>query len=170
MIALYCRLSVADGERGGESDSILNQRMILADFVSSRDDLRGEEHRFFVDDGISGTHADNRPALQEMLRCCREGRVSAVVVKDLSRLSRDGIYCVRLVEDELPAMGVRVIAVADNYDSRRDHGSMQAGTELGFKAIMNSWYSKDLSRKVTQSVRSEHSRGMNLHTLSLIHI
>lgn len=164
MIALYCRLSVADGERGGESDSILNQRMILADFVSSRDDLRGEEHRFFVDDGISGTHADNRPALQEMLRCCREGRVSAVVVKDLSRLSRDGIYCVRLVEDELPAMGVRVIAVADNYDSRRDHGSMQAGTELGFKAIMNSWYSKDLSRKVTQSVRSEHARGMNLHT------
>ena len=79
MIALYCRLSVADGD-GGESDSIANQRLILADFIASCDDLKGEEHRFFVDDGISGTHAENRPALQEMLRCCREGRVSTVVV------------------------------------------------------------------------------------------
>lgn len=164
MIALYCRLSVADGD-GGESESIANQRLILADFVASRDDLKDEEHRFFVDDGISGTHAENRPALQEMLRCCREGRVSTVVVKDLSRLSRDNLYCVGLVEDELPSLGVRVIAVVDNYDSRRDGKSTSAGMQLGFKAIMNSWYSKDLSRKVTQGIRSEHARGMNLRTV-----
>ena len=165
MIALYCRLSVADGDDGCESDSIINQRMILADFVSSREDLRGEQHRFYVDDGISGTHAENRPALQEMLADCRTGKVSTVVVKDLSRLSRDGLYCVSLVEDELPAMGVRVIAVSDNYDSKRDAGRVAAGTELGFKAIMNSWYSKDLSHKVTQSIRMEHARGMNLNTV-----
>lgn len=164
MIALYCRLSVADGD-GGESDSIANQRLILTDFIASRDDLKGEEHRFFVDDGISGTHAENRPALQEMLRCCREGRVSTVVVKDLSRLSRDSLYCIALVEDELPSLGVRVIAVVDNYDSRRDGKSTSTGMQLGFKAIMNSWYSKDLSRKVTQGIRSEHARGMNLRTV-----
>ncbi len=164
MIALYCRLSIADGDEG-ESDSIVNQRMMLADFVASRDDLADEEHRFFVDDGISGTHAENRPALQEMLRCCREGRVSTVIVKDFSRLSRDNLYCVRLVEDELPSLGVRVIAVSDNYDSMRDHMNPSAGTQLGFKAIMNSWYSKDLSRKVTQSIRSEHARGMNTGTV-----
>lgn len=97
MIALYCRLSVADGT-GGESDSIANQRLLLADFIASRDDLAGEGHLFFVDDGISGTHAENRPALQRMLAMCREGRISTVVVKDLSRLSRDGLYCVGLVE------------------------------------------------------------------------
>lgn len=164
MIALYCRLSVADGTEG-ESDSIANQRLLLADFLASRDDLAGEDHMFFVDDGISGTHAENRPALQKMLRCCREGKVSAVVVKDLSRLSRDSLYCVRLVEDELPSLGVRVIAVTDNYDSKRDGGSPAAGTDLGFKAIMNAWYSKDLSRKINQSIRSERSRGVNINTV-----
>lgn len=164
MIALYCRLSVADGEAGRESDSIVNQRIILSDFVAGREDLRGEACRFYVDDGISGTHADNRPALQEMLADCRAGRVSAVVVKDLSRLSRDGLYCVGLVEDELPAMGVRVIAAADGYDSAAAAGSPSAGTELGFRAIMNGWYSRDLARKVDQSIRLEHSRGTNLNS------
>lgn len=164
MIALYCRLSVADGTEG-ESDSIANQRLLLADFVASRDDLAGEGHLFFVDDGISGTHAENRPALQRMLAMCREGRISTVVVKDLSRLSRDGLYCVGLVEDELPSLGVRVIAVTDNYDSRRDGKSPAASTELGFRAIMNSWYSRDLSRKVTQSIESERAGGTNLNTV-----
>ena len=165
MIGLYCRLSVADGEHGEESDSIANQRMILADFVTGRADLRGKERRFFVDDGISGTHADNRPALQELLALCREGRCEAVVVKDLSRLSRDDLFCVDLVEDALPSLGVRVIAVADGYDSLRDRDRPSAGTELGFKAIMNSWYSKDLSFKVTQSIRSSQRRGVNLNTV-----
>lgn len=164
MIALYCRLSVADGT-GGESDSIANQRLLLADFIASRDDLAGEGHLFFVDDGISGTHAENRPALQRMLAMCREGRISTVVVKDLSRLSRDGLYCVGLVEDELPSLGVRVIAVTDNYDSKRDGKSPAASTELGFRTIMNSWYSRDLSHKVTQSIESERAGGTNLNTV-----
>lgn len=164
MIAFYCRLSVAD-RTGCESDSIANQRMILSDFVASRDDLGDEGHLFFVDDGISGTHAENRPALQRMLGMCRDGLISAVVVKDLSRLSRDGLYCVGLVEDELPSLGVRVISVTDGYDSKFDGKSPSASTELGFRAIMNAWYSKDLSRKVTQSIESERAAGANLTTV-----
>lgn len=165
MIALYCRLSVADGEGGDESCSIANQRAILLDFVAAQDDLKGQDHRFFVDDGYSGTHAETRPALQEMLGLCREGEVSTVVVKDLSRLSRDAYFCVDLVEDRLPSLGVRLIAVSDRYDSRSARNDARAGTELAFKGIMNAFYSADLSRKVNATIRHKHAQGVNLSTV-----
>jgi DNA invertase Pin-like site-specific DNA recombinase len=43
---------------------------------------------FFVDDGITGTTLD-RPGFQQMIKAVEAGYISAVIVKDLSRLGRD---------------------------------------------------------------------------------
>ena len=89
-----------------------------------------------MDDGISGTHAENRPALQRMLAMCREGRISTVVVKDLSRLSRDGLYCVGLVEDELRRFAARLPTPAPR---RRTRLVSYCGASSGCSARWLSW-------------------------------
>lgn len=53
--AAYIRLSREDGDRE-ESDSIGNQKKLLADFIDGQEDLR--LYDFYVDDGFSGTSFD----------------------------------------------------------------------------------------------------------------
>ena len=71
---------------------------------------------FFVDDGITGTTM-KRPGLQKMLQAIECGYISAVFVKDLSRLGRNYIEVGRLTEEFFPAHDVRLVAVSDGVDS-----------------------------------------------------
>ena len=84
--AIYLRLSRDDGTQE-ESDSITNQRMILYQFAKQADLQVTAE---FLDDGISGTKWE-RPGFQAMLQAAEDGWIDTVIVKDLSRLSRDYI-------------------------------------------------------------------------------
>ena len=65
-IALYIRLSVEDAIKVDESESIINQRLYLQDYVKRNDEFNGLEVEEFIDDGYSGTH-ENRPSFQKML-------------------------------------------------------------------------------------------------------
>lgn len=65
-IAMYLRLSIADGDLGKdkkeESNSIENQRLLIRTFLKDRDDIEGEIVEY-IDDGYSGTNFD-RPAFR----------------------------------------------------------------------------------------------------------
>ena len=76
---------------------------------------------FFVDDGITGTTM-NRPGFQKMLRAIEAGYISAVFVKDLSRLGRNYIEVGKLTEEFFPLHDVRLVAVADGVDSDERRG------------------------------------------------
>ena len=80
MIALYLRLSLADGDLGNdgkdESNSIESQRAILWDYIHQRDDISGEVEEY-IDDGYSGTNF-NRPAFQTMLEDMKKGKIVTV--------------------------------------------------------------------------------------------
>ena len=93
MIALYMRLSVADGDvrndEKEESNSIENQRAALHDFVERRNDLTGEIAEY-IDDGYSGTNFD-RPQFKLMLEDMKAGKIDVLITKDLSRLGRNFI-------------------------------------------------------------------------------
>ena len=84
--ALYCRLSQED-MRQGDSDSIINQRMILENYAKENG---FENTQVFVDDGYSGVNFE-RPAFRQILDMIEEGKVSALITKDLSRLGRNYI-------------------------------------------------------------------------------
>ena len=90
IIALYLRLSKHDEdiEEDMESNSIGNQREILREYVKRHLDTVGYEVREFVDDGFSGTSME-RPAMQALLKMVEEGKIYAIVVKDLSRFARN---------------------------------------------------------------------------------
>ena len=137
--ALYCRLS-QDDNVDGESNSISNQKEILLDYAKKNGYLHPQ---FFVDDGISGT-TFNRPGFQEMQRLIEEGKVSTVIVKDLSRFGREHLLCGHYTEIVYPTLGVNFIALQENVDT--DKG---IGTEMiPFHNIFNEWYAAQTSKKI----------------------
>ncbi|MBR0341416.1 MAG: recombinase family protein [Oscillospiraceae bacterium] len=89
--ALYCRLSRDDGLEG-ESNSIGNQRKLLA---MRANELGLKNIEYYVDDGYTGTNF-NRPDFKRMEKDIKEGRVGAVLVKDLSRLGRNYVAVVSI--------------------------------------------------------------------------
>jgi DNA invertase Pin-like site-specific DNA recombinase len=150
--ALYCRLSRDDAQLG-ESDSIANQREMLTRYA--------QEHglhntRCFVDDGYTGTNFD-RPAFKEMMAEAEVGRISTILVKDLSRFGRDLLDGLRLIRDTLPDLGVRVIAISDNVDTEKGLDDFAP-----FRMIFNEWYPRDISRKVRAVFQNKAKAGKHL--------
>ena len=134
--ALYCRLS-RDDNMDSESNSIQNQRKILQ---KAAKDKGYTDTIFFVDDGITGTTM-KRPGFQKMLTAIEAGYISAVFVKDLSRLGRNYIEVGKLTEEFFPLHDIRLVAVSDGVDSDEGEDDFTP-----FKNIMNEYYAKDISK------------------------
>ena len=135
--ALYCRLS-RDDNMDSESNSIQNQRKILQ---KAAKDKGYTDTVFFVDDGITGTTM-KRPGFQKMLTAIEAGYISAVFVKDLSRLGLNYIEVGKLTEEFFPLHDIRLVAVSDGVDSDEGEDDFTP-----FKNIMNEYYAKDISKK-----------------------
>ena len=128
--ALYCRLS-RDDNMDNESNSIKNQKKILQ---KAAKDKGYSDTIFFVDDGITGTTM-KRPGFQKMITAIEAGYISAVFVKDLSRLGRNYIEVGKLTEEFFPLHDVRLVAVSDGVDSDEGEDDFTP-----FKNIMNEYY------------------------------
>jgi len=150
--ALYPRLS-RDDDVQGESNSIVNQKKLLEKYAKENG---FENIRFYVDDGYSGTNF-NRPAFQEMISDIEAGYVTAVIVKDMSRLGRDYLQVGYYTDKFFPEYNVRFIAVNDGVDSAQGENEFAP-----FRNIMNEWYARDISRKVRSSQRLRGSAGVPL--------
>lgn len=135
--ALYCRLS-RDDNMDTESNSIQNQKKILQKVAREKGYT---DTIFYVDDGITGTTM-KRPGFQKMLTAIEAGYITAVFVKDLSRLGRNYIEVGKLTEEFFPQHDIRLVAVSDGVDS--DEGENEF---TPFRNIMNEWYAKDISKK-----------------------
>lgn len=145
-IAEYLRISDDDedlGEGKKESNSIENQRKLIESYVEKHKELSMHPLKEFVDDGISGV-SFNRPGVQLLLKEIKESRIQCVIVKDLSRFGRNYIEVGDYIEQIFPFLGVRFIAIADNFDSFKN----PAGIEIGIKNLIHDLYSRDLSKKV----------------------
>ena len=148
--ALYCRLSQDDG-REGESNSISNQKEILAQYARANG---FHNTMFFVDDGISGTTFD-RPDFQRMQRMIENGEIGVVIVKDLSRFGRNYLDVGEYLEIKYPTLGVRFIAIQENVDTLKN-----TGTEMmPFNNIFNEWYAAQTSKKIRAVWKSKSEKG-----------
>ena len=148
--ALYCRLSQDDG-REGESNSISNQKEILAQYARANG---FHNTMFFVDDGISGTTFD-RPDFQRMQKMIENGEIGVVIVKDLSRFGRNYLDVGEYLEIKYPTLGVRFIAIQENVDTLKN-----TGTEMmPFNNIFNEWYAAQTSKKIRAVWKSKAEKG-----------
>ena len=150
--ALYCRLSRDDGTES-ESNSISNQKTLLQQKAK---EYGLSNTRCYVDDGFTGTNF-NRPGFQQMLEDIDLGYISAVMVKDLSRLGRDYVSVGHYTDIYFPEHNVRFIAVNDMVDSADGENELAP-----FKNIMNEMYARDISRKVRSSHRLRGNMGIPL--------
>lgn len=160
MIAIYLRLSMSDGDLGhdgkDESNSIENQRVLLRDHIKRRKDLSGDVAEY-IDDGYSGTNFD-RPGFRRLLEDMKKGKIDVLLTKDLSRLGRNYIDVGDYMDQIFPALGVRYIAVNSNYDSN-DYLGLTTGLEMSVMNLVNSLYSKDLSKKHRSAVQTKWKKG-----------
>jgi len=148
--ALYERLS-RDDELVGESNSIINQKAMLAEYAA-KNGFANTRH--FSDDGYSGVSFD-RPAWKELIAEIEAGRVSAVLAKDLSRVGREYLQTGFYTEVFFREKGVRFIAVDNNIDStNRDSNEFAP-----FLNIMNEHYARDNSRKLKNAFRAKGRSG-----------
>ena len=109
----YLRLS-NDDNLLEESNSIVNQRDILNQFLKNQSDMK--LYKFYVDDGYTGTDF-NRPGFQELMADIKDAKINSVIVKDLSRIGRNYIEVGNFVEEIVPLYKLRFISINDNVDS-----------------------------------------------------
>ena len=150
---LYYRLSKEDGDKV-ESDSIVNQRAMIRDYVRTRKEFCVVDE--YVDDGYSGSNFE-RPDFKRLYEDLQSGAVNCVIVKDLSRFGRNYIEVGRYLERLFPLMGVRLIAINDNYDSMDE--TKKDSLIVPIKNLVNDIYSKDLSRKISGTMRMKEKKG-----------
>ena len=157
--AIYVRLSKEDGDVSdvskAESNSISNQKELIREFLKNKEDIAVVSER--VDDGYSGVNFE-RPAFQLMLEDIKQGKVACVVVKDLSRFGRNYIESGRYIEKIFPMLGVRFIAINDNYDSLIGK-SQTDEIVIPFKNLINDAYCRDISIKIRSHLDVKRRKG-----------
>ena len=150
----YVRLSHEDGDKE-ESNSVTGQKDLIRDYLSRHPELR--ECGMKVDDGYTGSNFD-RPAFQEMMAEVKAGKINCIVVKDLSRFGRDHLGVGEYIEKIFPFMGVRFIAINDNYDSQ--HSNVESDELIiPFKNLINEAYCRDTSIKIRSQLEIKRQRG-----------
>ncbi len=154
---LYLRLSRDDGDKE-ESGSITGQRELLRDYISQHPELR--EYAIRIDDGFSGSTFE-RPGFQKMIEDVKAGRTDCIIVKDLSRFGRNYLDAGEYIERIFPFLGVRFIAVNDNYDSL---GEKKSSDDLiiPFKNLINEAYCRDISMKIRSQLEIKRKNGQFL--------
>lgn len=151
---LYLRLSREDGDKE-ESNSISGQRDLIRDYMAHHPDLR--EYAVKVDDGFSGSSFE-RPAFKEMMADIKAGKTNCVIVKDLSRFGRNYLDAGEYIEKIFPFLGVRFIAINDNFDSERERTSSD-DLMIPFKNLINEAYCRDISVKIRSQLEIKRKRG-----------
>ena len=156
-VAMYLRLSTEDDLIRDESNSISNQRKLLSEYIRGMPEYAGAYIREYKDDGYSGKNMD-RPAVNDMLDAVRNGRIGTIIVKDISRFSRDYLVSGKYLEQIFPFMDVRFISVNDNYDSINFRGGI-GEIDVAFREILYDYYSEDLSEKIKTSLIATKKNG-----------
>lgn len=156
-LAMYLRLSIEDEGDKDESNSISNQRKQIYEHIHHDSELSRYEVVEFCDDGYSGTNME-RPGMQKMLKEVKANNIRCIIVKDMSRFSRDYIEMGTYLNQIFPFMNIRFISINDHYDSSEHHGNT-IEIDTAFQTLLYDLYSKDVSVKVKASFENKCANG-----------
>ncbi|MBM4305147.1 MAG: hypothetical protein FJ123_00275 [Deltaproteobacteria bacterium] len=116
IVAGYCRVSTLEQKKKGYGIDIQ-----VGDIKRYSEIFGLKVEDFYVDEAKSGV-SENRRELRRLIRDCKAGKVKAIIVSSLDRLSRDLRFTENLLHD-LQKLGVKVfIADMPHYDgnNRKD--------------------------------------------------
>jgi len=150
----YARLSLEDSGRPG-ADTIESQMEMVRNYIETQPDM--EFTAMHCDNGHTGT-SFSRPGFDSLMQDVKDGKADCIVVKDLSRFGRNYREAGNYIERIFPFMGVRFVALTDNFDTlhaeRTDDGYI-----VPLKNMLNEMYSRDMSKKVGTALAEKRKRG-----------
>ena len=151
--AIYLRLSKEDIEREEtqHSKSIENQRCILEAYANRNG---FEVYDTYVDDDYSGLSLE-RPAFLSMLADASNHCFEVILAKSQARLSRNMEHTEYLLHHLFPSLGIRFIGVVDGVDTSEKSGKKARQ----INALVNEWYSEDLSENIRAVYRRKMQAG-----------
>lgn len=145
----YIRLSKEDINRGkDDSNSVTNQKELLDDYCQQHIDEFEHVEPPYVDDGCTGTDI-NRQGFQRLLADIYAKKINCVIVKDLSRLSRNYTDAGSLIENLFVQMNVRFISLAEGIDSYLNPESV-SNLIVPITNVINDNFCYQTSRKIRQ--------------------
>ncbi len=141
---IYLRLSKEHGE---ENNSIESQREITTNYAVKNGYKIIKE---YVDNGYSGI-LDSRPALDQMMIDISRGFINMVIVKDISRLTRNKNKTGWYTEIFFPDNDVRFVSVTEFIDSGKRY---EIDDTIMLRGIANQYYITDISKKIRANKRA----------------
>ena len=114
-VAAYCRVSTLLEEQGLSYES---QCAYYESLIGNTPDM--ELVGVYGDQGFSGLHAKNRPEFQRMIEDCLEGKIDLIMVKSISRFSRNTLECqyyVDLLKEHGLFFGTSICYTSQNYET-----------------------------------------------------
>ena len=157
-VGVYVRISRFNNNFN-DNDTIENQKNIIFDFILKNDEFN--LIKVYEDKNMTGTNF-NRAGFENLLDDIKAGVINCIIVKDLSRFGRDYKECSNYLENILPFFNTRFIAINDNYDS------INIGSNdillMQLKNIVNETYAKDISKKVSSTIKQKKENGQYLCT------
>jgi DNA invertase Pin-like site-specific DNA recombinase len=150
----YVRVSTLD--QANEGVSLEAQKAKIAAWCLANDVKLGD---VFVDAGLSGKRADNRPALQEALGAvCREKGV--LIVPSLSRLARSTKDTI-IIGERLAKAGADLVSLSEKIDTTSAAGKMV----FRMLAVMAEFERDLVSERTTLALAHKKSRGERVGAL-----
>jgi site-specific DNA recombinase len=155
--ALYLRLSKEDVDKinkGDDSESIVNQRLLLTDYAVSHDMQIVD---VYSDDDYSGLY-DDRPEFDRLIKDARLGKYNVVIAKTQSRFTRNMQHVEKYLHHDFPLLGIRFIGVVDGVDTLNANNKKSRQ----INGLVNEWYCEDLSNNIRSVFKQKMKAGQFL--------
>lgn len=110
-VAAYCRVS---SDSADQLHSYATQIRSYTEYISQQDGW--ELVDIYADEGLTGTRIEQRTEFQRMMADCRRGKIDRILVKSISRFSRNTKDCLTALR-ELAKLGVTVKFEKENIDT-----------------------------------------------------
>ncbi len=146
---IYARVSAKHLNR--KDLTIENQVLVTRRYI---DENKMALEGVYSDKGFSGMDFE-RPAWKRLVKDIECHKIDTLVVKDFSRIGRNYIITGEYIEKFFPQHCIRLVAVAEGYDSMDGIG----GFNTGLKNIINEWYARESGRKVSIAKQYQKANG-----------
>ena len=148
-VAAYCRVSTALEE---QESSYASQIRSYTELISQHEGW--ELVDIYADEAASGTKTDKREDFNRLLADCRKGKIDRVLVKSISRFSRNTKDCLAALR-ELMRLGVTVQFEKENIDT----GTLTTELMVSVSGSLAQQESMSISQNIRMGYRRRMERG-----------
>ena len=155
-VAAYARVSA---EKDASLHSLAAQISYYKGLIQGR--AEWEYAGVYADEGLTGTRA-NRPEFQRLLTDCRAGKIDMVIVKSISRMSRNTLTTLLTVR-ELKELGIDVLFEEENIHSMGGDGELLLTILASYAQEESLSVSENCKWRIREKFRAGEINGFSMY-------